>query len=122
MKANIKFESQDSSSFSIKSVLQLPFRAIKAVVDWFKAGELPPETHKTSMRIMTALLVFGFSFLAIMILCASGICFETYNISYPSYLFMTFITLCPGLYSLWITICCWRHVKGYEWGMIPFFD
>ena len=73
MKGNIKFESQESSQFSVKSIFLLPFRAIKAAVDWIKAGEAPPETHKTSMRIMTALLIFGFSFLTIMILFASGI-------------------------------------------------
>jgi hypothetical protein len=37
-------------------------------------------------------------------------------------LLMAFMTLIPGLYALWITICCWRRVPGYTWAMIPFFD
>ena len=103
-------------------LLNIPVNLVKSTISWIKSGDLPPETHKTSMRIMTALLLFGFTFLTIAILCATGQAFDTYNISYPSYAFMIFITLCPGLYSLWITICCWRRVDGYSWGMIPFFD
>ena len=33
----------------------------------------------------------------------------------------TVVTLCPGLYGLWVTICCWRRVYGYDWFMLPEF-
>ncbi|KAH0794925.1 hypothetical protein GPJ56_001202 [Histomonas meleagridis] len=94
----------------------------RTVIDWFKKGNPPPPTHKKSMAIMIGLLVFGFAFVTIW---ASSVLdigpFSTVN-SPSSLAFCSFITLCPGLYALWITICCWRGVKGYDWGMIPFFD
>jgi hypothetical protein len=93
-----------------------------AIVNWFREGDLPPKSHRKSMAIMVALLVFGAAFVTIWIsaLLGRGIWAEVKSTG--SLLAMAFITLCPGLYALWIAFCSWRKGKGYSWTMIPFFD
>jgi hypothetical protein len=71
---------------------------------------------------MTALLVFGFAFLSMWLMAMLDIGFWSSLKSPSSLISMAFLTLCPGLYALWITVCCWRKIPGYTWGMIPFFD
>ena len=114
-----KFEEKPKNPINL---LSYPISLIRSIIKWFKAGEAPPETHRKSMMIMIGLLAFGIPIFTIFILALLKIKFYTYVKSYASFAFMSFITLCPGLYSLWITVCCWRRVKGYEWSMIPFFD
>ena len=92
------------------------------ILNWVKSGDLPPKTHKTSMLIMISLLLFGIPSFYIWILAFFRIQFYDYLDSLFPLGFISFITLCPGLYSLWISICCWRRIKGYNWNMIPFFD
>lgn len=103
------------------TIPKIIFSFFTAFVDWLKAGDLPPRTHRKSMFIMIALLLFGFTFLVIWIMAISGNRFYTAN-SVSSFGIMAFITLCPGLWALWNSVCAWRKVKGYDWGMIPFFD
>lgn len=107
-----------SQSVLIRDIIFSFFTAFR---DWIKAGNPPPRTHRKSMFIMTALLVFGFTFLTVWILAVTGTKFYTAN-SIHSFAIMAFITLCPGLWALWNSVCSWRRVKGYDWGMIPFFD
>jgi len=90
--------------------------------NWLLSGEMPPKTHKKSMLIMVALLCFGIPSFTVFILAALQIRFYDSINSLGGLAFVSFITLMPGIYALWITVCCWRRVKGYSWDMIPYFD
>jgi hypothetical protein len=93
-----------------------------AIAEWLRAGDLPPATHRKSMAIMAGLLVFGATFVTLWTLWLVGHGIWADLRSPGSLLAMAFLTLCPGLYAFWITVCCWRRVPGYRWAMIPFFD
>ena len=94
---------------------------IKRLIQWFKDGDRVPKSHYKSMAIMTALLVIGIPTFIVFLLSTFNIAFSELR-SPSSLAVVSFLTLTPGLYVLWLTICCWRRVKGYRWGMIPFFD
>ena len=97
-------------------------RIFKSFVDWIKAGDAVPKSHYKSMAIMAGLLIIGIPTFIVFVLAATKTAFYEHVTSLSSLAAVSFITLVPGLYVLWLTICCWRRVDGYRWGMIPFFD
>lgn len=96
--------------------------SLRPAVEWLRRGRSPPRTHRKSMVIMSFLLLFGFGFLALWLLALLDIGGFGAVPSRGSLLVCAFLTLCPGLYALWIAACCWRGVAGYRWDMIPYFD
>ena len=114
-KKNMK---EDRSTFFLSRY----FNFVKRFELWLKDGDPVPKTHYKSMAIMTALLVIGLPTFFVFILAAAKIAFYEHIRSVSSLGVVSFLTLTPGLYVLWLTICCWRRVDGYKWGMIPFFD
>jgi uncharacterized membrane protein len=107
------------ASLSVFSIITSFFGGIAG---WFRAGDPPPKTHRKSMAIMTALLIFGFAFVTMWVLALLEIGIWAQIRSPGSMAGCAFLTLCPGLYAAWVTVCCWRRIPGYSWGMIPFFD
>ena len=100
----------------------LPLKILKLVVDWFRDGDPPPKTHRKSLCLMVFLNVIGMILLTCFILSHFEIALTDFiPISWP-FAGLSFITLGPGLYILFLTICCWRRVKGYGWWMIPYVE
>ena len=95
---------------------------IKRLREWIASGDPVPKTHYKSMAIMTALLVIGIPSFIVFILAEMNMSWCQHIESPSSLAVVSFLTLTPGLYVLYLTICCWRRVDGYKWGMIPFFD
>ncbi|KAK8842553.1 hypothetical protein M9Y10_025410 [Tritrichomonas musculus] len=92
------------------------------IIDWFRAGDLPPKTHYKSLCLMIVLLILG---------TILGICFvlshfeialtDVIPVAWP-FFGLSCITLLPSLYIFFVSICCWRRVKGYGWWMIPYVE
>ena len=93
----------------------------RSVVEWVRAGDKPPRTQVGSVWLMIALNLFGFTALTVWLLAVLEIKFYDTFTSIVPLAFIAFVTLCPGLYGLWVTICCWRRVYGYDWFMLPEF-
>ena len=97
-------------------------KSFDSIKTWLISGDKVPKTHYKSMAIMFGLLLIGIPTFIVFILAATKTAFHEHISSLSSLAGVSFITLTPGLYVLWVTICCWRRVEGYKWGMIPFFD
>ena len=115
-------EKANSSNKVILSKLNSVRNFYASIKNWFESGDPIPKTHYKSMRIMIALLLFGSFIGALFIMNLFDFGIHTKSDALLSLGFMTFITLCPGLYAFIITIGCWRRIPGFEWGLIPFFD
>lgn len=95
---------------------------IQNIIDWIRAGDPPPKSHYKSLRLMIFLIIFGAMTLTFFILSHFEISFtEFIPVPWP-FLGLSCITLLPGLYILFLTICCWRRIKGYGWWMIPYVE
>lgn len=104
---------------SIKNQIQFK---IQIIIDWLRAGDFPPKTHYKSLCLMLFLIIFGTITLACFILSHFEIALtEFIPIPWP-FLGLSCITLLPGLYILFVAICCWRRIKGYGWWMIPYVE
>jgi hypothetical protein len=71
---------------------------------------------------MIFLNVFGLISLAVWTLAALGVKFTTVFTSTVPLAVVAFLTLCPGIYVGWVSLCCWRRVYGYDWFMVPHFE
>lgn len=107
---------QDSTSFSF--ILGDIFHEL---AKWIRAGDKPPRTQVGSIYLMIALNLFGITALTVWTLAFFEIKFYNVFTSIAPLAFIAFVTLCPGLYGLWVTLCCWRRVYGYDWFMLPEF-
>ncbi|EAX99338.1 hypothetical protein TVAG_181950 [Trichomonas vaginalis G3] len=89
---------------------------------WCAAGDPPPKTQVKSLYLMVFLLIFGFSTGTVWFLSAFDIKFVG-QIEHLWILFLlSFLTLTPGLYALFISYHCWRRHRGYDWWIIPHFE
>ena len=105
--------------FITKKSLTQPFHR---VLEWIRAGNPPPKTQVKSLYLMVFLLVFGFSVATVWFMAFFRIRFYEVISSLTSLFIIGFLALCPGLYALWVSICCWRRVPGYDWWIIPHFE
>lgn len=93
----------------------------KQIGIWFRKGDRPPPRQVKSIYLMVFLNIVGIAALIVWCLSFFGIKFENTFKSLIPLAFVAFITLCPGLYGLWVSVCCWRRVYGYDWNIIPEF-
>lgn len=95
---------------------------IQMAIDWFCDGDPPPKTHHKSLFLMLMLIICGTFLLVCFILSHFEIALTDFiPVAWP-FLGLSCITLLPGLYILFLAICCWRRVKGYGWWMIPYVE
>lgn len=94
----------------------------KRIHEWFAAGDPPPKTQVKSLYLMIFLLIFGFSTGSVWFLAFFRIRFYE-AIDHLGVLFLlSAITLIPGIYAAFVSFCCWRRVRGYDWWIIPHFE
>lgn len=91
------------------------------IIKWIEAGKKPPPELKKSFILLAFLLVFGLSCFTFGILSYFGI-IDIFIPTLIPFFGTATLTLLPGLYMLWISICSWRNVPGYGWWMIPHVD
>lgn len=93
------------------------FRIIK---HWYRCGDQPPTTIYKSIYLMMFLMVLGIWLLSLLIKGHFKTDSENKFPFIPVAVFSA-VTLVPGFWILWISVCCWRRVDGYDWWMIPHF-
>lgn len=112
-------DSQDIKGLGLLRSFSTKFRQ---TIDWFKSGDLPPSTHKNSMRLMLFLNIFGITAFVCWFLSSYDIALQhVFPITWPV-LGTSLLALLPGLYILFLTVMCWRRVPGYGWWMIPYVE
>lgn len=90
--------------------------------EWWAAGDPVPKTHVKDMYLTAFLLIFGFASLYFGLNAFLGIKYDDLFTTPGVLLFVAAITLIPGLYAAWVTVCCWRRVPGYDWWILPHFE
>lgn len=93
---------------------------VKRIIQWVRAGDPPPNSQKKMLYLIIFLFFFGIGTTTMWILSYMGIIL---NLQSPNYLLViSFMTLCPSLYGMVVSYCCWRRYHGYDWWIIPNFD
>ena len=89
---------------------------------WFRSGTPPPDPQRRMLYVVLFLLVFGIATTVAFVLAISGVDpFDSMN-SYHWLPVLSFMSLCPAVYGAYVSLCCWRNVKGYDWWIIPGLD
>jgi hypothetical protein len=110
---------KSGDSLGIRSILR---GMVHGVAGWVRSGDPPPKTQVKSLYLMVLLNIIGFTALTVWILGVLEIKFYDTFTSLIPLAFTAFVTLCPGLYGLVVSFCCWRRVYGYDWYMIPHYE
>ena len=106
----------------MKETQKIPKSVLGRINYWFKNGDSIPKTHRSGVPITITLLFIGIFAMACAFAPFLGYTNNNVEFNTIPLLVISFLALTPSLYNLWIMVCCWRRVPGYEWSMIPFFD
>jgi hypothetical protein len=94
---------------------------VKSARLWWRRGESPPPTHYWSL-VLALILVAGGLFVVLRLFSSeSKPTFKEQRLRAIGLLAFGLLLLTPGLYCLFLSLCCWRRVGGYDWWMIPHF-
>jgi hypothetical protein len=92
---------------------------LKSVRLWWIRGDRPPPRHYWSFAIALFLVGAGLQVLR------SSLTFPS---EYPARMMyvaglcaLGIVLAAPGIYCIFMSICCWRRLGGYDWWMIPHF-
>jgi hypothetical protein len=104
------------------NVIELIRSYMKRARLWWRHGDSPPPTHYWSLGLALFLVASGIlTILGLFsssqpdppipgqVMRAAGRCA------------LGTVILAPGVYCLFLSLCCWRRLGGYDWWMIPHF-
>ena len=94
---------------------------VKIIITWYKNGDFPPDNISKTIFLTLLLSISGFYVILNLTLNNFDSNQKFPDIPKIPLIIYSLITIFPGLWIFWISICCWRRIDGYDWWMIPHF-
>jgi hypothetical protein len=103
------------------NVIELIANYWRSLQVWWQIGDSPPRTHYVTIVSALVLAPLG---VYLMLRCFSpnplvvaGL--EMQRISIALQFALGLLLAVPSGHIIFLTVCCWRRVSGYDWWMIP---
>lgn len=84
---------------------------------WFTCGETPPNSIRFTLYGVLMMLIAGFRAGHEFFKCFQQL--PNYSMKSIALFSSSIILLFPSFWVLYISFCCWRRIRGYDWWMIP---
>jgi hypothetical protein len=102
------------------NLLELGVSYLKTARLWWRQGDIPPPSHYWSFAIALALIASGLLLLRSSFLPKAE---QPGRAVRAGVLFVLGVILAaPGVYCIFLSVCCWRRLGNYDWWMIPHFS
>jgi hypothetical protein len=103
------------------NVVQLIANYWRSLHVWWQIGDSPPRTHYVTIG---SAIVFAPLGLYLMLRCFSSKPLfvagpEMQPICFALQFVLGLLLVIPSGHVIFLAICCWRRVSGYDWWMIP---
>jgi hypothetical protein len=94
---------------------------LRHVALWWELGDSPPPTHYLPLLLAALGFLVGMGLIYYALASKPSIKLNQYELPKFAQLIVGLGMSGTASYYLFISICCWRRVRGYDWWMIPYF-